>query len=148
MSPITSHIEIARPAEEVFAYATDPSRFSEWQDDVVSARVEAGQAPGVGSRFTTIRRIGRGERAMTQEVTESRPPTNWAAHGVDGPVRPNVDMTLEPLDDNTRSRITVAMDFEGHGIGKLLVPLIVRRLAAKRAPQSYQHLKEQLERHA
>ena len=148
MSPITSHIEIARPAEEVFAYATDPSRFSEWQDDVVSARVEAGQAPGVGSRFTTIRRIGRGERAMTQEVTESRPPTNWAAHGVDGPVRPNVDMTLEPLDDNTRSRITVAMDFEGHGIGKLLVPLIVRRQAAKRAPQSYQHLKEQLERQA
>ena len=74
MSPITSHIEIARPAEEVFVYATDPSRFSEWQDDVVSVRVETGQAPGVGSRFTTTRRIGRGERAMTQEITESRPP--------------------------------------------------------------------------
>jgi len=148
MSPITSHIEIARPAEDVFAYATDPSRFSEWQDDVVSARIEAGQAPGVGSRFTTIRRMGRSERAMTQEITESRPPTNWAAHGVDGPVRPNVDMTVEPLADNTRSRVTFAMDFEGHGMGKLLVPLIVRRQAAKRAPQSYQHLKEQLERHA
>ena len=148
MSPITSHIEIARPAEDVFAYATDPSRFSEWQDDVVSARIEAGQVPDVGSRFTTIRRIGRGERAMTQEITESRPPTNWAAHGVDGPVRPNVDMTVEPLAGNTRSRITVVMDFEGHGIGKLLVPLIVRRQAAKRAPQSYQHLKEQLERQA
>ena len=148
MSPITSHIEIARPAEEVFVYATDPSRFSEWQDDVVSVRVEAGQAPDVGSRFTTTRRIGRGERAMTQEITESRPPTNWAAHGVDGPVRPNVDMTVEPLADNTRSRITVVMDFEGHGIGKLLVPLLVRRQAAKRAPQSYQHLKEQLERQA
>ena len=69
-----------------------------------------------------------------------------AAHGVDGPVRPNVDMTVEPLADNTRSRITVVMDFEAHGIGKLLVPLIVRRQAAKRAPQSYQHLKEKLER--
>ena len=146
MSPITSHIEIARPAEEVFVYATDPARFSEWQDDVVSVRIEAGQAPGVGARFTTIRRMGRSERAMTQEITESRPPTNWAAHGVDGPVRPNVEMTVEPLDDNTRSRITVVMDFEGHGIGKLLVPLIVRRQAAKRAPQSYQHLKEKLER--
>ena len=67
MSPITSHIEIGCPSEVVFAYATDPSRFSEWQDDVVSARVEAGQAPGVGSRFTTIRRMGRSERAMAQE---------------------------------------------------------------------------------
>jgi uncharacterized protein YndB with AHSA1/START domain len=148
MSPITSHIEIARPAEEVFVYVTDPLRFSEWQDDVVSVSVEAGQAPGVGSRFTTVRRIGRGERAITQEITQSRPPTNWAAHGVDGPVRPNVDMTVEPLADNTRSRITFAMDFEGHGIGKLLVPLIVRRQAARRVPQSYQHLKEQLERQA
>jgi uncharacterized protein YndB with AHSA1/START domain len=146
MSPITSHIEIARPAEDVFAYATDPSRFSEWQDDVVSAHLEAGQTLGVGSWFTTIRRMGRSERAMTQEITESRPPTNWAAHGVDGPVRPNVVMTIEPLADNTRSRITVVMDFEAHGIGKLLVPLIVRRQAAKRAPQSYQHLKERLER--
>ena len=148
MLPITSHIEVARPAEDVFAYATDPSRFSEWQDDVVNAHLEAGQTPGVGSRFTTVRRMGRSERAMTQEITESRPPISWAAHGVDGPVRPNVDMTLEPLDDNTRSRITFVMDFEAHGIGKLLVPLIVRRQAAKRAPQSYQHLKEQLERTA
>ena len=57
-------------------------------------------------------------------------------------------MTVEPLADNTRSRITVVMDFEAHGIGKLLVPLIVRRQAGKRAPQSYQHLKEQLERQA
>jgi uncharacterized protein YndB with AHSA1/START domain len=146
MPPITSHIEIARPAEEVFAYATDPSRFSEWQDDVVSVSVEAGHAFDVGARFTTIRRIGRSERAMTQEITESKPPTSWAAHGVDGPVRPNVNVTVEPLADNTRSRIMFAMDFEGHGIGKLLVPLIVRRLAAKGAPRSFQHLKEQLER--
>jgi hypothetical protein len=114
----------------------------------VSVRIEAGQAPGVGSRFTTIRRIGRAERAMTQEITEDKPPISWAAHGIDGPVRPNVDMTLEPLDDNTRSRMTFVIDFEAHGIGKLLVPLIVRRQAAKRAPQSYQHLKEQLERTA
>lgn len=146
MSPITSHIEIACPAEDVFAYATDPSRFSEWQDDVVSAHLEAGQPPGVGSRFTTIRRLGRSQRAMTQEITDSRPPTKWAAHGVDGPVRPKVDLTVEPIADNTRSRITVVMDFETHGIGRLLVPLVVRRQAAKRAPQSYQRLKEQLER--
>lgn len=55
-------------------------------------------------------------------------------------------MTVEPLADNTRSRITVVMDFEAHGIGKLLVPLIIRGQAAKRAPQGYQHLKEELER--
>ena len=145
MPSITSHIEIARSPEDVFAYVTDPSRFSEWQDDVLDAHLETGQTPGVGSRFTTIRRIGRSARAMTQEITETMPPTHWAAHGIDGPVRPNVELTIEPLADNTRSRMTVVMDFEGHGIGRVLVPLVVRRQAASRAPQSYQHLKERLE---
>lgn len=31
MPPISASIEVARSAEQVFAYATDPSRFSEWQ---------------------------------------------------------------------------------------------------------------------
>jgi uncharacterized protein YndB with AHSA1/START domain len=147
MAPITSHIEIARPPQDVFTYVTDPARFSEWQDDVVSASVEAGgQARVVGSRFTTTRRVGRTERVMTQEITECRPPSAWAARGVDGPVRPHVSLTIEPLAGNTGSRMTVVMDLEGHGIGRLLVPLLIRRQAARRAPRSYQHLKERLER--
>ena len=31
MPQITTSIEVERPAEEVFDYVTDPSRFSEWQ---------------------------------------------------------------------------------------------------------------------
>jgi hypothetical protein len=37
-----------------------------------------------------------------------------------------VDVTVEPMTD-ARSRLTIAVDFEGHGIGKVLVPLVVRR---------------------
>ena len=36
MAPAVTTIEIARPPEEVFAYVTDPSRFSEWQKAVHS----------------------------------------------------------------------------------------------------------------
>ena len=32
----TTTTEIDRPAEEVFAYATDPTTFHEWQQGVVS----------------------------------------------------------------------------------------------------------------
>ena len=31
MSQISTSIEVDRPAGEVFAYATDPTRFHEWQ---------------------------------------------------------------------------------------------------------------------
>jgi uncharacterized protein YndB with AHSA1/START domain len=144
VKPIVSSIEIARPPEVVFSYVTDPMRFAEWQYDVVNVRMEGGRPPGVGSRFTTTRRIGRAERTMTQEITQSSPPTSWAAHGVAGPIRPNANITIEPLNDSTRSRVTFALDFEGHGAGVPLVP-VVRRMAAKGAPTSYRNLKERLE---
>ena len=144
MTPIVSSIEIASPPEEVFAYATDPARFHEWQADVVGVRVEGDGPAGVGSRFTTTRRVGGAERTMTQEVTEHRAPHRWAAAGVDGPVRPSAGVTVEPLGGGTRSRVTFSLDFEGHGIGRPLLP-VVRRQAQKQAPVSYRKLKQRLE---
>ena len=144
MPPIVSSIEIARPPDEVFAYATDPSRFAEWQRDVVRVRVEGDGPPGVGSRFTTTRRVGGTERTMTQEVTECRAPASWAVRGVDGPIRPNATVSVEPLDGGARSRVTFTLDFEGHGIGRPLLPA-VRRQTQKAAPVSYRNLKARLE---
>ena len=58
--------EIGRPAAEVFAYATDPARFSEWQKGVVDGHVDgpAGgtQAPAVGAKCVTTRRISGANR--------------------------------------------------------------------------------------
>lgn len=141
MAAITSSIEIDRSPAEVFAYATDPARFAQWQQDVV--RVEVGGA-GVGSHFTTVRRIGRTERGMEQQITESVPPHRWSARGVAGPIRPNATVTVEPLDGGRRSRATFTLDFDARGMADLLVP-VVRRMAARAAPASYQRLKELLE---
>jgi hypothetical protein len=55
---------------------------------------------------------------------------------------------VEPAGDGTKSRVTIAMDFEGHGIaGKMLLP-IARSQARKRVPQSQAKMKEILERGA
>jgi len=143
MSPIVSSIEIARPPAEVYTYATDPSHFAEWQRDVVSVRLE-GSPLHVGTTFTTTRRIGASQQTMRQEVTEVIPHRHWASRGVDGLIRPSASITVEPIDDGTRSRVTFALDFAGHGLGAPLVPM-VRRLAARGAPASYRRLKEHLE---
>jgi uncharacterized protein YndB with AHSA1/START domain len=148
MPPIVSSFEIARPPDEVYPYVTDPSRFPEWQHDVVRVRIQGAGPPGVGTRFTTIRRIGRVEQTTTQEITQIRPPSSWAARGVDGPFRPSAVITVEPLGDGARSRVTIALDFQGHGIGKLLPLDVIRRMAAKGAPRSYRNLKQRLERGA
>jgi uncharacterized protein YndB with AHSA1/START domain len=138
MTAQVSTIEIARPPQEVFDYTTDPERFPEWQPDVVSVRMMD------DSHFATTRRIAGAERSMVQRITHIEPPRAWGAIGVDGPVRPHATVTVEPLDGGTRSRVTFTLDFEGHGIGVPLVPL-VRRQAAKGAPISYQNLKRLLE---
>jgi uncharacterized protein YndB with AHSA1/START domain len=144
MPPIVSSIEIPRPPEEVFAYVTDPSRLQEWQESAVSSRAEGGPR-AVGSKAITTRKIGRGERTMTMETTNISPPRSWAARGIDGPVRGLVNGTVEPLDDGARSRVTTELDFEGHGLGKLLVPLVVRRQARQEMPRNTRNLKERLE---
>ena len=64
--------------------------------------------------------------------------------GIDGPIRASVDVIVQPL-DQTRSRVAIDVDFEGHGIGKVLVPLLVRRQAAKEMPENLARLKDRLE---
>ncbi|MBO2447583.1 SRPBCC family protein [Actinomadura barringtoniae] len=144
MASFVHEMEIARPPDVVFGYACDPSRFPEWQRDVESVRVEGDRVEG--DRFVTTRRIGRSRRTMTQEVTRNEPPVAWAARGTGGPVRPNAEVVIEPLDGGTRSRATFVLDFEGRGIGRLLVPLVVRRMTRRYAPLSFQRLKEILEK--
>jgi uncharacterized protein YndB with AHSA1/START domain len=148
MAPTVSSIEVARPPAEVFAYATDPSRLAEWQESVVSAHMEGGGPPAEGSKATTRRRVGPREQTMTMEMTDISPPTRWAFRGVDGPVRGIVNGTVEPLDDGARSRVTIELDFEGRGVGKLLVPLVARPQAQKELPSNPRNLKERLESRA
>jgi uncharacterized protein YndB with AHSA1/START domain len=145
MAPIVESIQIARPPDDVFAYVTDPAHLPEWQQSAVSVRREGDGPLAPGLRVVVTRRVGRGSRAMTSELTELIPPSSWAVRGVDGPVRGNARGTIEPLGDGESSRVTIALDFEGHGIGKLLVPLVVRRQARAEMPLNMQKLKERLE---
>lgn len=147
MPTITTSTEVNRPAEDVFAYATDPSRFSEWQEGVVDGHMDPSGTRGVGARCLTIRRIGFANRPVTAEVTHIDPPRTWGVRGIDGPIRALVDVTVEPLAAN-RSRLTIAIDFEGHGIGHLLVPLVVRREARRKCRPNLAALKERLEARA
>jgi uncharacterized protein YndB with AHSA1/START domain len=147
MAPITTSTDINRPPDEVFAYATDPSSFPEWQQGVVSGHMDA-PTYRVGSKCTTVRRIGGRERMVNTEITEYEPPRRWADRGIEGPIRAIVGVTVEPLADGSRSRLTIELDFTGHGIGRLLVPLVVRRQAATEMPGNMTRLKQRLESRA
>jgi uncharacterized protein YndB with AHSA1/START domain len=146
MSAVREVIDVDCRPDDVYTYVTDPSHLPEWQLSAVAAeRLDEGPLHE-GSRVRVTRRVGTREMPMTVEFTETAPPYSWRLHGVDGPVRPRVHGEIEPLDEGRRSRVTLEIDFEGHGLGKLLVPLVVRPQLRKELPRDEQLLKERLER--
>jgi len=148
VAPVVTSAEIDRPAAEVFAYATDPARFSQWQKGVVDGHMDGpGDGPGtpaVGAKCVTTRRIGGASRPSTSELTHIDPPKTWGVRGIDGPIRAAVEVLVEPV-TGSRSRLTISVDFTGHGIGKILVPLMVRREARKEMPANMAALKQNME---
>ena len=143
MPPITHSIEIARRPEDVFAYIDDLVRHPEWQEQIVSIRVDPGPTQ-VGTQAVERRRMGRREQEVAYEVTEHEPPRRFAFRGTGGPIRVVGNGTVEPVGDGSRSRVTINLDFTGHGVGKLLVPA-ARSQARKQVPKDQQRLKERLE---
>ncbi len=143
MRPMTTTIDIDCPPDQVYAYVTDPTRFPEWQADVVRVEMDHPGA-GPGARFTTVRRIGGTERSMMQQVTEDEPPHRWASVAVGGPIRPAAGIDVAPIDGGDGSRVTFTLGFDGRGLGVALLPM-VRRQAEKLAPVSYRRVKQLLE---
>ena len=147
MAPIVTTIEIDRSPQDAFAYVTDPATMNEWQPGVTSGRMD--RTPTVvGAHCLTTRKVGGATREVVTEITEYDPPRRWADRGIAGPIRAVVSVTVDPLDEGARSRVTIELDFEGHGIGKILVPLLVRRQATRDMPSTMLRLKQRLERTA
>ena len=144
MAPIVSEVDVTRPPEEVFRYVIDPSRFGEWQSGVVSAHIDPDGPQEVGSRCVMTRRIGGTDRTTTSEITELSPPRTWTIRGIDGPIRADIAVAVDPRQDGTQAHVTIQVDFRAYGMGKLVMPVVVRE-ARKEVPESCELLKSRLE---
>ena len=142
MAPITASTEIARSPEDVFAYVDDVKRHTEWQTGLRTVEILSGS--GVGLKARETRHIPGRTMSYTYEVTEHDPPSRMAFRVLDGPVRAFGGMTITPLDGGSRSKVEFALDFEGRGLGKVLLGL-VRRDARKSVPEDLRRLKGRLE---
>ena len=143
MASIIESVEIARSPEDVFAYLDQLDRHGEWQNEIVSVKVDTEGPVRVGTRVTEVRKVPGGKREISYEITAHDPPRTSSFRGINGPIRVVGTAMVEPAGEG-RSRVTIDLDFEGHGLGKLLVP-IVRRDARKRVPVNQAKLKERLE---
>ena len=141
---ITHSVEINRSPEAVFAYLDQLDRYVDWQEDLISTRIETEGPTRVGTRGVDRRRVPGGPRDFPFEVTEHDPPRKISFRVTAGPVRPVAALTVEPVGDGSRSRVILELELQGHGFGKLVAPF-ARRGAAKESPRDYARLKERLE---
>ena len=141
---IRHSVEINRTPEDVFAYLDQLDRYVEWQESLVSTRVDTEGPTRVGSRGVDTRKAPGGPRDIPFEVTEHDPPRRITFRGTAGPVRPVATVTVEPVGGGSGSRVSLELDLQGHGFGKFVAPF-ARRQAAREVPQDHERLKEQLE---
>jgi uncharacterized membrane protein len=144
VTPITGTIEIARPVQDVFDYVADIKRQGEWQESIVSVEVETEGPTRVGTKAVETRRVPGGNRTFPFEMTEHDPPRRSSFQVTGGPVRPHGSMTFTSLDNGTRTRVDFQMEFHGHGLGVLLLPLVLRD-AHREVPKNLSALKQRLE---
>jgi uncharacterized membrane protein len=145
VAPISESIEIDRRPEDVFAYLDDVERHGEWQSQIVDVQPEGDRPMGVGKRVRETRRVPGGDRSMTYEITEHDPPRRSAFRVLDGPVRGVGTVSIEPLDGGSRSKLTITLDLQAHGLGgKVLLPL-AKSQASKQIPKDQARMKQLLE---
>jgi uncharacterized membrane protein len=140
---IKDSIAINRPAAEVFAYLDQLDRHGEWQDSLLSVKVETEGPTRVGTRVVERRKVPGGGRDIPYEITAHESPRTASWRGTAGPVRPVGTVTVDPLGESS-SRVTLELELEGHGLGKLFA-ILARRQAAKQVPESHKKLKARLE---
>ena len=97
-------IEIARSADDVFAYLTDVEKLPEWQASVVSSRADGPLEKG--SRIVEQRALLGHEAETELEVTAYEPGRRFALRTLSGPVDLTIDHELHEAEGETRLHVT------------------------------------------
>jgi uncharacterized membrane protein len=97
-------LDIARRADEVFAYLTDVDKLPEWQGSVVSSSADGPLREG--ARIVEQRALLGHEAETELEVTAYEPGRRFALRSLRGPVELSIDHEMEPNGRATRLLVT------------------------------------------
>lgn len=120
-------IEVARDADEVFAYLADFSRAAEWDPGIVEARRLTEGPTTIGSRFEVIALFRGNRQRFEYVVTDYEDGRRIGLAGEGGKARSDDTITVEAHDGHTR--VTYDADLHLKGAYRLVEPFIGRTLA-------------------
>ncbi len=133
-------VEIACPAQKVFAALTDLDQLPEWQSSAISSKPDGPLA--VGARVREQRSMMGREIDNELEVTAYDPPQRFALEGRSGAIPLSIDHEL--VEEDGKTVLHVRAQAEPGGLFKLAEPMI-RRTAEQELRADFQRLKGRLE---
>ncbi len=121
MARIQEMVVIARPANEVFAFAANAKDWPQWHSTMLEAE-QTSPNVGVGATFRGVNREMGMRMPWTAEATEYQPDRKWGEKIVSGSVTYQGSLTFEPLGAGTM--LKADYDLSVGGAMKLLGPVL------------------------
>jgi carbon monoxide dehydrogenase subunit G len=118
---------INRPIEEVFAFLSEGTNDPKFSPRVQEIRRTTDGPIAVGTVFVSTVKDAGMKSAREFELTEFEQPTKirWRERSKNAITVPSGGYDLEAAGDGA-TRVTIFNDFEGHGFGKVILPLAAR----------------------
>src|SRR5829696_4634696 len=138
-----TEIEIARPRDEVGAFASDPTNVTLWYRNIRSVEWETPPPLAVGSRLRFVAQFLGRKLRYTYEVREVDPGSHFVMSTAEGPFPMETSYTWD-IAGESRTKMTLRNRGEPSGFARFSAPLLGR--AMRRANQAdLRRLKERLE---
>jgi uncharacterized protein YndB with AHSA1/START domain len=133
---IEQRVSAGAAPKEVFAFLHDPDRRQQWDAMADLARLEDASAPAVGVRIHL-----RGRRTAPSwvgEYAELDPPRRSVVRLVEGVGMPfsAFSQTIEVAAGDGGSMVTLKLEYQPRGLGRLLEPIVLRPRLSKAVHRS------------
>lgn len=128
MVDVTSEITIERPADEVAAYAADPSNAPAWYVNIRAAEWRTPPPLAIGSRIAFEASFLGRTLTYTYEVVELRPPERLVMRTSEGPFPMETTYTWSPAGNGATS-MTLRNRGEPAGFSRVAAPFMARAMA-------------------
>ncbi|GAA1877917.1 SRPBCC family protein [Streptantibioticus ferralitis] len=119
---VLTEIVIARPCEQVAAYASDPSNAPEWYVNITSVRWQTPPPLAVGTKLDFVAQFLGRTLTYTYEVAEYAP-DRLVMRTAQGPFPMETTYTWEPVDP-THTRMTLRNRGEAAGFARFTAPVM------------------------